>query len=216
MYSANTAVIAAPPHRRRRPALSCLQCRRRKVKCDQKSPCSHCQRSKDTICTYGPQTTKSPSSNTRRLQARPDQYNAAPQLLHHIQPPQILNPEDRGHIPTPDSTVATLSTDHSPFSNGIPFGPDDGSAPLENREKPCDLVAIGPSSKIQKQALELPTSLYSPYIERHVNEQESLQDLNCDHPLKTKLFGENHWMNHFTQVSFQLKRAIHLSLPLEG
>lgn len=28
--------------RRRRPAFSCLECRRRKIKCDRKDPCSHC------------------------------------------------------------------------------------------------------------------------------------------------------------------------------
>ncbi|KAJ5887345.1 hypothetical protein N7504_011392 [Penicillium tannophilum] len=30
------------PRRRRRPAFSCLECRRRKIKCDRKDPCSHC------------------------------------------------------------------------------------------------------------------------------------------------------------------------------
>lgn len=30
------------PHRRRRPARSCLGCRRRKIKCDRDSPCAHC------------------------------------------------------------------------------------------------------------------------------------------------------------------------------
>ncbi|EXJ77022.1 hypothetical protein A1O3_10179 [Capronia epimyces CBS 606.96] len=30
------------PRRRRRPALSCLECRRRKIKCDRQDPCSHC------------------------------------------------------------------------------------------------------------------------------------------------------------------------------
>ena len=29
-------------NRRRRPALSCLECRRRKIKCDRKDPCTHC------------------------------------------------------------------------------------------------------------------------------------------------------------------------------
>ncbi|KAL6872756.1 hypothetical protein J3F83DRAFT_730897 [Trichoderma novae-zelandiae] len=39
------------PCRRRRPALSCLECRRRKLKCDRKSPCSRCV-STETLCTY--------------------------------------------------------------------------------------------------------------------------------------------------------------------
>ncbi|KAI1345720.1 hypothetical protein F5Y01DRAFT_299675 [Xylaria sp. FL0043] len=40
-----------PPRRRRRPALSCLTCRRRKIKCDRASPCARCV-STNTRCTY--------------------------------------------------------------------------------------------------------------------------------------------------------------------
>ncbi|TFB00258.1 hypothetical protein CCMA1212_007629 [Trichoderma ghanense] len=39
------------PCLRRRPALSCIECRRRKLKCDRKSPCSRCV-STETQCTY--------------------------------------------------------------------------------------------------------------------------------------------------------------------
>lgn len=30
------------PRQRRRPAFSCLECRRRKIRCDRKNPCTHC------------------------------------------------------------------------------------------------------------------------------------------------------------------------------
>ncbi|GAB1317191.1 hypothetical protein MFIFM68171_07401 [Madurella fahalii] len=39
------------PRRRRRPALSCVDCRRRKIKCDRNNPCAHCV-STSTTCTY--------------------------------------------------------------------------------------------------------------------------------------------------------------------
>ncbi|OTA58346.1 hypothetical protein K449DRAFT_373818 [Hypoxylon sp. EC38] len=39
------------PRRRRRPALSCLECRRRKIKCDRNEPCAHCTSAK-LQCTY--------------------------------------------------------------------------------------------------------------------------------------------------------------------
>ena len=39
------------PRRRRRPALSCQQCRRRKIKCDRTDPCNHCI-SASSSCTY--------------------------------------------------------------------------------------------------------------------------------------------------------------------
>lgn len=37
--------------RRRRPAFSCQECRRRKIKCNQNNPCGHCLRNK-ARCTY--------------------------------------------------------------------------------------------------------------------------------------------------------------------
>ncbi|ETS75541.1 hypothetical protein PFICI_12485 [Pestalotiopsis fici W106-1] len=39
------------PKRRRRPALSCIQCRRRKIKCDRTDPCKHCVTAQHH-CTY--------------------------------------------------------------------------------------------------------------------------------------------------------------------
>ena len=39
------------PRRRRRPALSCIECRRRKIKCDRTEPCRNCV-STDSQCTY--------------------------------------------------------------------------------------------------------------------------------------------------------------------
>ncbi|KAK1657008.1 fungal-specific transcription factor [Colletotrichum godetiae] len=42
--------------KRRRPALACEQCRRRKVRCDRNLPCSTCVRSKHALCTYTSQT----------------------------------------------------------------------------------------------------------------------------------------------------------------
>ncbi|KAI1142100.1 hypothetical protein F5Y05DRAFT_402099 [Hypoxylon sp. FL0543] len=39
------------PRRRRRPALSCLECRRRKIKCNRNEPCAHCVSAK-LRCTY--------------------------------------------------------------------------------------------------------------------------------------------------------------------
>ncbi|PSN67963.1 hypothetical protein BS50DRAFT_620400 [Corynespora cassiicola Philippines] len=42
----------ARPLKRRRPALSCVECRRRKVKCDRSKPCGPCTRIKSPTCTY--------------------------------------------------------------------------------------------------------------------------------------------------------------------
>jgi hypothetical protein len=41
-----------PIRKRRRPALSCIECRRRKIKCDRNHPCNHCKQTKTAICVY--------------------------------------------------------------------------------------------------------------------------------------------------------------------
>ena len=50
--AANTRLTPAPVRRRNRPALSCIQCRSRKVKCSRSEPCSSCIKSKIVNCTY--------------------------------------------------------------------------------------------------------------------------------------------------------------------
>lgn len=40
------------PRKRRRPALACTSCRRRKVKCDRNSPCGQCTQRNSALCTY--------------------------------------------------------------------------------------------------------------------------------------------------------------------
>ncbi|KAK0741799.1 hypothetical protein B0T21DRAFT_345680 [Apiosordaria backusii] len=38
--------------RRRRPAVSCITCRKRKIRCDRKEPCGNCLKSKGSTCSY--------------------------------------------------------------------------------------------------------------------------------------------------------------------
>ena len=51
-----------PVRKRRRPALSCVECRRRKIKCDRNYPCNHCKTTKNSNCVYH----KDPHSQANR------------------------------------------------------------------------------------------------------------------------------------------------------
>jgi hypothetical protein len=44
----------AGPIKRRRAALSCVECRRRKVRCDRQRPCGPCTKTKSPTCTFRP------------------------------------------------------------------------------------------------------------------------------------------------------------------
>lgn len=86
--SSSGGVLTSPRAkiRRRRPALSCEQCRRRKIRCSQELPCKACVRSKSAMyCSYkdaGPPRpvesilspeqshTNSPSSSISRISSR--------------------------------------------------------------------------------------------------------------------------------------------------
>lgn len=49
--SLRTVLMERIPRRRRRPALSCIECRRRKIRCDRGQPCQHCVSAK-LQCAY--------------------------------------------------------------------------------------------------------------------------------------------------------------------
>jgi hypothetical protein len=80
--------------RRRRPALACTACRRRKMRCDQVRPCSNCAQSTRYECIY-------PSEDFRVAQAT----HTAP--LRRPQPGPILAPVQASSNPPsyPSSTV---------------------------------------------------------------------------------------------------------------
>ncbi|KAF2811945.1 uncharacterized protein BDZ99DRAFT_384297 [Mytilinidion resinicola] len=44
--------MSEPERRRRRPAVSCSVCRKRKIRCNREFPCSNCVRSKNDTCVY--------------------------------------------------------------------------------------------------------------------------------------------------------------------
>jgi len=50
--SASSPATPTEPRRRNRPALSCIQCRSRKIRCDRMEPCASCLKSKIVNCTY--------------------------------------------------------------------------------------------------------------------------------------------------------------------
>jgi hypothetical protein len=121
---------SSQPHRRRRPALACHECRRRKIKCDQRSPCAHCIRH-NTECIYQPYRDGSPSVLVRgsrvrdRVSAQPPTASPAPletaTAIEGCRPAQstievsrrdsALTPHDQDVAP-PHSATATIAAGH--------------------------------------------------------------------------------------------------------
>lgn len=63
-----TATPSQSAKKRRRPALACTECRRRKMKCDQQKPCNNCSRPRRFLCIYpGESESTGPGTDLRGL-----------------------------------------------------------------------------------------------------------------------------------------------------
>jgi Fungal Zn(2)-Cys(6) binuclear cluster domain len=210
--------IAVPPRKRRRPALSCVECRRRKIKCDRRMPCSHCMELKSTICTYpeihsdvanrrtAPNRLPKPLSVNRPLQGTQffGTSSPLPKLPSLAVLPRLADgshSEEGSWGPTPigssnDSTseenVPTLLDRSKELEQLTP------SSVSFNKKTDEVMSVLGASfSSFGDVMLQLgsnhPTRVFEP---AHLM---STQDLRSD-PYKTQFFGRSHWMNTFNMV----------------
>ncbi|KAF4125401.1 Fungal trans [Geosmithia morbida] len=96
-----------PPKKRRRPALSCEQCRRRKIRCDRNLPCNHCVKSgAGTACRYIPtHTPLSRKKTTKSTLGRKKKDSKAPDVPvpRHIDSYQQRQQRPLTILPTPES-----------------------------------------------------------------------------------------------------------------
>ena len=102
-----TIFMERQPRRRRRPALSCLECRRRKIKCDRNEPCNHCV-SSQAQCNFDfsssepvpvrqpPQFGAIPSPSPSGATPAPPKQNNIPNAIFHNEVRQSIRPQDTG------------------------------------------------------------------------------------------------------------------------
>ncbi|TAQ89012.1 hypothetical protein B7494_g2675 [Chlorociboria aeruginascens] len=189
---------ARPARKRRRPALSCQQCRKRKIKCDRNDPCGRCVQSKFSICSYSPGTTaaqdKCPGAG-------------ASDVARHVSgttsmAPCSSIPNRARSIPGSSSTHASLaglspSTAHlshttHPSSYSTPIAAPGGS---HGEEIPDNKVLIDRIQKLEAQ-LALSKSEISK-LEQATDLPPSMgkftsKDLRGT-VTKTRFYGPSHW-----------------------
>lgn len=190
------------PRKRRRPALSCEQCRRRKVRCDREMPCGPCTKPHPSLdCEYV-------YEGKTALNARLD----ASRLSEHESPP----PGAPGVVPsrsTDGARIAQLEASVRALQNrmhGLEQGvhvdaarrrvPADDSASSPDADKLDDHIA-----DLERQLAEakshrskLPRTCIAPLVPR----------LKKDMDERTKVFGTTHWALVFQQVSCSIPVGI--------
>lgn len=193
MASGPQIAVAEPPRKRRRPALACEECRKRKIKCDRNNPCVHCKASKALVCSYRNNFSAIP----------PDPHGNIPvTAAGHVIPGQDrfvaagvtsaspINPALSHVLPTPGSSPGTAvhgeiprQRTHSASTLSVPSGSasDHTIQNLQSRIQSLEQQL----SEARKTAPEQPGNESSPQ--------------RADKPLrgtlsKTRLFGPSHWM----------------------
>lgn len=136
------------PYRRRRPALSCLECRRRKLKCDRSNPCGRCV-STETQCNYRIHQEK-PGARHRQTRRISSSSVPSPPAVHPASPLSHVGPIRHTTSATCNVTASTsnrTTSDHGGRGNetlnaaASTLGPNDlsntpGANEIQNPTRP--------------------------------------------------------------------------------
>lgn len=161
--------------RRRRPARSCEQCRRRKIRCDQELPCSACILARASLqCSY--------------RDCSPLEVSTA------VPKPVVLAPADTRSRTASIDVVPRGSGPRLESLGAYPRGPP--SIPEPQPARPRDNQPTGSSEPVNNPSLTSRPSFSSrfsslpPPVPRLRNVPE-----------KTKIFGQTHWQHTAEKVS---------------
>ncbi|KAI1101701.1 hypothetical protein F4804DRAFT_291830 [Jackrogersella minutella] len=197
--------------RRRRPALSCVSCRRSKIRCDRNLPCGACVRSKHKTCVYEPQVPLRQSDIGVSV-VGPSQPT---------DPPSNVDPETTG---SPGASVSTHprhgDRSHEDHSNHSMSGstPVDSTS-SQSHEPSFDVRSLLDRIRELERRLEEPTK-HNPgpkNATRASTITTTAQDTVATYPsylagdlhtmnksvmTKTRYLGSSHWMNQVGNVCY--------------
>lgn len=221
---------AVPPKKRRRPALSCIECRRRKIKCDRNMPCNHCTQTKNAVCSYKynnyPVVPRAPPINLEGIHSSTAQEGETQFLgVNSLSqsPPSLANisQSDRG------SWVSTSSgnTRDSPSEkNALDGATNNQSRRLDRRMGEMSLgqriAAVTSESDETMCVMGINFSTFEDVMiqdgdNRNVLRTKVFKD-SSSNPMKdtkgtickTRFFGQSHWMYVLKQVCHCIRRSL--------
>ncbi|KAF4634411.1 hypothetical protein G7Y89_g3707 [Cudoniella acicularis] len=184
-----TSQLAILPRKRRRPALSCAECRRRKVKCDRKDPCDQCRKTKSATCTYSPEGLSSLKN-----------YVPQPISSHSLWSTRDVSSdggkvlgEDLGGNVLGFSTAPENISDDTPSTSGQSISDSHSTASgqyvdQDLAQRVGGLKQVFSSVKINGQAAEIGNSRSLPARSLRGN------------MTKNRYFGHSHWMSALAQA----------------
>lgn len=188
-------LTAKPEKKRRRPALSCEQCRRRKIRCDRGLPCVNCIKSKISPCTYAP--THTPASRTRKIINHAQDFDA-----HSVS----------SHVPARSAPVFEIQRPlpvHHPDPKALSSSVPSSTVGSTSNTSTVDALAARVRELEQKLSDSFFISRQTEDKLEHNEEQEEAHAPMKGTISKTRFFGQSHWMNGANMVSFLILTHIY-------
>lgn len=188
--------IPGPSRKRRRPALSCVECRRRKIKCDRDYPCEHCKRN-GSRCTFGdsvPPVGEHAVDGGATMPKYPSTYSSPSRQDDAASVPYGL--------PTPASSHDVTTTERGGTNFAAVAVRNAPSSDVGAAEETIQslkarirlLEQTPPSSRVRYPGIE--GDHLSPDLPPPV---KGLRPLRAN-IMKTRLMGPTHWISTFGQV----------------
>lgn len=191
LLSRSTHTMEREPKRRRRPALSCVQCRRRKIKCDRSDPCKHCLAAKHccTYDTYGARSIGEQRRERRGLQSQGSQ----PQTVT----PDSVFPTLRSAEVAGSTSASQAGTEHD---GGGPDGLNDARPSRSGRRDDPYLRELIERVENLERSSTRPADQDRP--SDHVLDVNS--GLQRSHIIlnKTRLLSSSHWKTVTEEVRY--------------
>ena len=162
------------PRKRRRPALACEECRRRKIKCDQQMPCDQCKlhKSRGRKCTY--------KSDPRAQHPAKDGLQSW-YASSFPSPPDDVNPPQSNRTGTPRSSRAQ-SPEASVVVQSLSERVRQLEAKLADNGNPPSTMSFAAT----------PSSVPATDSSRMIAVRGMFS--------KSRYFGQSHWANGIDQV----------------
>lgn len=124
MSAVNTGSVGGVK-KQNRPSMVCSNCRRRKIKCDKKMPCTRCKISKiEDTCSYGLPLTASNSTDTRYSDESTYSYDGSPRYVENARHSSKLFNQKTNELKMPLFSKAEGKSIeyHSPLTLEAMFG----------------------------------------------------------------------------------------------
>ena len=180
------------PRRRRRPALSCLECQRRKIKCDRNDPCARCITVR-TKCTYKVYSNDEPVIRQQAQHgtswgstASPSAHAPSPLVQAHQISTNGSITDSGIHPPGPRVTAATAAAGQNHIPNTQDAEPDLRDL-LQRIQKLEESSSSSPTRDLSQNGRDL--------LARQSGLKDSQVILN-----KTRILRWTHWLGTAEEV----------------